>query len=459
MVSIDKGIAAYGGKNIVVLGMAKSGAAVSRLLRRFGADVTINDRKPRSECPEAADLEELGITVICGDHPDGLINEDVDLVVKNPGIPYHVTPVEQAIKLGIPVITEVEVAYQISDAPIIGITGSNGKTTTTTLVWEILKEAGMKPVVAGNIGTVLSEQTVKAREDQVIVAELSSFQLKGTFQFAPKIACILNIYEAHLDYHGSMEDYIDSKSNIFRHQFSGDVTVFNHDSALLRQLKEQVHGQLSWFSRTTEVERGAFVRDGQIVYRDQEGKIIDILPLNQIRLPGEHNAENVLAAVTISCEQGVSPDVIRRVIKRFEGVEHRLEYVEEIGGVKYYNDSKATNPNAAMTAINAFDRPVIWIAGGLDRGIDFSSMKETVAEKVKAVIAYGESASRIMSMSAGAGVKARHQVKDVAEAVHFATTIAGNGDIVLLSPACASWDMYSSFEERGRIFKQAVHNL
>ncbi|MBO8171145.1 MAG: UDP-N-acetylmuramoyl-L-alanine--D-glutamate ligase [Bacillaceae bacterium] len=455
----NRGIQTYSGKNIVVLGMAKSGAAVARLLHEFGAQVTVNDVKDRKDCHGAEDLEKMGVNVICGHHPDDLIHPGVDLVVKNPGIPYTITPVQQALQIGIPIVTEIEVAYQISDAPIIAITGSNGKTTTTTLTGEILKAGGLKPVVAGNIGTVLSEKALEARPDQVLVSELSSFQLKGTDAFKPAIACLLNIYEAHLDYHGSMEDYIDSKMNIFRRQAKSDVAILNRDQKMLRELASQVPSRLFWFSRQEEVERGAFVKEKKIIYRDEQGTDHHVMDVHDIRMPGDHSLENVLAAVAIAGVAGVRPEVMKQVIASFKGVEHRIEFVDRINEVDYYNDSKATNPRATMTGLKAFDRPVVWIAGGLDRGIAFMDMTGVVSEKVRALITYGESAPKLDRMGKQAGIDERHLVDNVEEAVLLASRIARPGEVVLLSPACASWDMYTSFEERGRIFKQAVHNL
>lgn len=457
----EQGKQKYAGQNIVILGMAKSGAAVARLLAGFGARVTVNDSKQREECGEevAAGLEQLRITVICGSHPDDVINSEVDLVVKNPGIPYHIPPVQKAIQLGIPMITEVEVAWQISDAPFIGITGSNGKTTTTTLVGEILAAADRHPVVAGNIGTVLCKKAVQAKNHEILVAELSSFQLKGTRDFSPKIACILNIYEAHQDYHGGMEDYIRSKMNLFLQQKPGDITILNRDCPVLSGLASQVPAQLMWFSRTQEVEWGTFVRESKLFYRDQKGKEHFIIDIPRIGIPGGHNLENVLAAAAIACAAGVPASVIGRVVAAFRGVEHRLEFVAEMNGVNYYNDSKATNPRATIQGLLAFEQPVILIAGGLDRGIDFHELVPLLAEKVKILVTYGQTAHILQKAGQQAGIDQSITVHNVKEAVIHASRMATEGDIVLLSPACASWDMHRSFEERGSIFKEAVHNL
>ncbi|AMA72570.1 MULTISPECIES: UDP-N-acetylmuramoyl-L-alanine--D-glutamate ligase [Aneurinibacillus] len=468
--SVEEGKALYQGKRVLVLGLAKSGAAVARVLKHCGALVTVNDKKPESECEEARDLWAEGIDVICGGHPDDIVNPSVDFVIKNPGIPYSVVPIQKALALGIPVITEVEVAYELSDAPIIGITGSNGKTTTTTLIGRMLEESGLHPVVAGNIGTPLSEQAAQAKAEQTLVAELSSFQLKGTRRFRPSIACLLNVYDAHLDYHKTKEDYVHSKSKLFANQTAEDVAVLNYDSEICRALAADIKAALLWFSTKQEVEQGSFVRGDEIVFkRPQNGRLAQklseapeiekVLRLDELALPGTHNLENILAGVSVARAAGASIEAIRRVLRTFAGVEHRLEFVAEINGVKYYNDSKATNPEAASRALASFVAPIIWIAGGLDRGIDFKELVPLLKKRVKAVITYGQTAEKLLARAEEAGIIRRKRVDNVTDAVAQARLIAQEGDVVLLSPACASWDMYKSFEERGVLFKQSVHKL
>ncbi|SFX26948.1 UDP-N-acetylmuramoylalanine--D-glutamate ligase [Thermoactinomyces sp. DSM 45891] len=448
-------------KHVVVLGLARSGLAVAKLLIEQGAKVTVNDARERIDCANEADpLEQMGISVICGGHPDDLIDQQIDLVVKNPGIPYHIKPIQQALKLEIPVVTEVEIASQFSKAPIIGITGSNGKTTTTTLVGKMLQNSGVSATVAGNIGQALSEVTPQLSKNDWLVAELSSFQLKGTVTFRPKIAALLNVTPAHMDYHQTMEDYVVSKWNLFQNQTPDDVAILNADSAICRDLagSGNLKSRVIWFSKDETTSQGVYIKDGWIT-SSLDGNEIAILPVEEVALPGLFNLENVLAATAISIMAGADIERIAETIRTFCGVEHRLEYVEMIEGVRYYNDSKATNVQAALTALTSFEEPIVWIAGGLDRGVDFQELTPVLSEHVQAVIAYGESAPILALRAKEAGIESIIQVDDVEEAVYSAHEISRFGDVVVLSPACASWDLYNSFEQRGSIFKQAVHRL
>lgn len=448
----------WAGRSVVVLGLARSGAAVARLLHRLGANVVVNDKKPREACPEADELEALGIRVICGHHPDDLLSGHVDVLVKNPGIPYSARPIRQAQEKGIPVITEVEVASGLTASRMVGITGSNGKTTTTSLVGRMLSLGRIPSRIAGNIGMALSEVVQETRPDEWLVVELSSFQLKGTDRFRPKVATLLNVVPAHLDYHGTMEDYIASKQRLFRNQTAEDAAVFNWDNQVCRETAATVKSRVWWFSRREAVPRGAMVADGWIRLRtDQEE--IPLLPVKEVALPGSHHLENALAAAVISHLCGCPTDAIVNTLRTFRGVEHRLEYVGTVNDVAYYNDSKATNAQAAIRALESFEQPIVWIGGGLDRGVDFNELVPVFAQRVKAVVAYGQSAPILLARAKEAGVPIRRSVKDVTEAVLEASRAAKPGDVVLLSPACASWDMYTSFEERGSIFKQAVHRL
>ncbi|MBO8162262.1 MAG: UDP-N-acetylmuramoyl-L-alanine--D-glutamate ligase [Brevibacillus sp.] len=446
-------------KQVVVLGLAKSGVAVAKLLHRFGADVIANDQKPREQAVGADELEALGIQVLTGGHPDELIHPGVDLVVKNPGIPYEAAPVAKAIALGIPVVTEVELAYHLSAAPLIGITGSNGKTTTTTLVGRMLAEAGMDVLVGGNIGTVLCELAETARANQWLVAELSSFQLLGTERFRPRIGAILNLYPAHLDYHHTLEAYFAAKQKMFANQTGEDFAVLPYDQPHVRALADQLAASVYWFSRTAPVQPGVYVRDGRIYYADEQGTETEVLAVEEIALRGEHNLENALAAMLISRLAGADFPSIGRVLASFTGLAHRLEFVAEINGVKYYNDSKATNPVATSRSIGAFHEPVVLIAGGLDRGIDFRDLVPVMRRHVKAIVAYGQTRGILLERAAEAGIDKRVSVDTVEEAVSAAAMLAQAGDVVLLSPACASWDMFPSYEVRGSMFKDGVHRL
>jgi UDP-N-acetylmuramoylalanine--D-glutamate ligase len=474
----------YQDKQVVVLGLARSGVAVAKLFQQCGASVTVNDQKKRSECPEADELEALGISVVCGGHPPELIHPGVALVVKNPGIPYKADPVARAAELGIEIVTEVEVASHICKAPIIGITGSNGKTTTTTWIGKMLEAANLSPIVAGNIGRALCDAAVDATDDNWMVVELSSFQLKGTVDFRPRVACLLNVYETHLDYHGTMEDYAGSKAKLFANQTEGDTAVLNWDDEYCRSLIPQMKADVLPFSMKEELETGVFLKNlaspaGKdnvlkpgsdekrwIVYADKAGKLQAILPTEEVGIPGEFNVENALAATAAALSAGASIEAIARALREFRGVEHRLEFVREKDGVVYYNNSKATNPAATIKAMEAFTNPIVLIAGGLERGMDYLDLVPHFKERVKAVVALGETRQKIAHAAAEAGIKhiktvdtANSPASAVEEAVAAAHAFAEEGDVVLLSPACASWDMFASYEVRGSIFKQSVHNL
>ncbi|PTX51237.1 UDP-N-acetylmuramoylalanine--D-glutamate ligase [Melghirimyces profundicolus] len=448
----------FRGQHVLVLGLAKSGLAVARLLRSLGAEVTVNDRKPRHECPEAGMLEEAGIHVVLGGHPEGVVHPGVDLMVKNPGIPYRVPPVRKALELGIPVVTEVEVAYRLTEARLIGITGSNGKTTTTSLVGRMLSAGQVPSRVAGNIGMALSEVAPSMGKEEWLVSELSSFQLKGTQTFRPRIGALLNVVSAHLDYHGSMEDYLASKMKMFANQQPGDIAVLNRDSAACLTLAEEMKGGVWWFSRRETVNPGVMMESGWVTARLPGRDPVRILPVSRVQLPGVHK-ENALAAAAIALAAGCPLDAVREELATFTGVEHRLEYVTTVDGVRFFNDSKATNAKAAISAIESFEEPVILIAGGLDRGVDFRELAPVFGRRLKGIVAYGQTTDVFLARAEEAGVPRREKAADVSEAVKRAYRLAETGDVVLLSPACASWDQHASFEERGSIFKQAVHSL
>lgn len=466
----------YKGRQVVVLGLARSGVSVAKLFHEMGALVTVNDKKERQLCPEADELEALGISVVCGSHPAGLVHEGIALVVKNPGIPYAVEPVRKADELGIEVVTEVEVAYHICKAPMIGITGSNGKTTTTTLTGLMLEAGGLNPIVAGNIGRALTEAALEAKSDNRMVVELSSFQLKGTREFRPRIGCLLNVYETHLDYHGTMEDYVLSKTKLFDNQTEDDTAVLNWDDPLCRQVADKIRSRVLLFSTKQELAYGLFIQpplntgerdiERWLVYRDEEGHVKRVLPVKEMGIPGAHNVENALAASGMALTSGVSLETIAKVLRTFRGVEHRLEYVGTKDGILFYNDSKATNPTATMKSIESFTQDIILIAGGLDRGSDYMELLPAFQRQIKGAVLLGETKEKIQRIARLSGmsrvktVDTANNVQDtVTEAVKAAFDLAKPGDVVLLSPACASWDMFPSYEERGRMFKQSVHNL
>jgi UDP-N-acetylmuramoylalanine--D-glutamate ligase len=474
-------LTSYRGQRVIILGMARSGVAAAKLFHSIGADVIANDKKEREQCPEADELTALGISVVCGGHPENLVTEETALLVKNPGIPYSAPPVVTAQRLGVEVVTEVEVAGQLSAAPIVGITGSNGKTTTTTWTGVLLQAAGLNPVVAGNIGRPLSEAAQEVSADGWLVAELSSFQLKGTADFRPRIACLLNIAETHLDYHGTMEDYVASKAKLFENQTSSDIAVYNEDDAICRELASGFKARKLPFSLTRKLTPGVAVeppypavRPGAdeaeserwIVYRDEEGREERIIRIDELGIPGRHNAANALAAIAIALAAGAAPEKLAEPLRNFPGVEHRLEYVGTFGGVKYYNDSKATNPMATTMSILSLPAPLILIAGGLDRGSDYMELLPVFRDRIKGLVALGETREKIGKVASASGlaaVKIVEPEKDaentLRRAIEEAAVMAAPGDIILLSPACASWDMFPSYEVRGRIFKQSAHTL
>lgn len=472
----------YKGRRVVVLGLARSGVSVAKVFHSLGAEVVVNDLKQRELCPEADELTALGISVLCGYHPDDLVTESTALLVKNPGIPYTASPVQQALRHGVEIITEVEAAYWLSPAPIIGITGSNGKTTTTTWIGEILSSAGKQPIVAGNIGRPLCEAAVEAKPEQWIVAELSSFQLKGTTAFRPRIALLLNLAETHLDYHGGMDDYVASKAKLFANQTADDVAVLNWDDPVCRKLSRRLAARLLPFSLYERLETGVYVEppflpageaaeaaepaDRHIVYRPQGGEPTVILPAGELGIPGRHNVANALAAIAACLSAGVDTEQLIRPLREFKAVEHRLEFVREAGGVKYYNDSKATNPASTMMAIGSLPGKIVLIAGGLDRGSDYMELLPVFRDRLKALVALGqtrEKLGRVAGLARLASIEIVEPVEDAERtlqaAVKRASALAEPGDIVLLSPACASWDMFASYEQRGRIFKQSAHTL
>lgn len=470
---------AYAGEQIVVLGLAKSGVSVAKIFHALGASVTVNDLKPREDSPEAGELEALGMTVICGHHPEGLVTADTALLVKNPGIPYRAQPIQAAQLLGIEVITEVEVAYWLSAAPIIGITGSNGKTTTTTWIGEMLRHGGLSPIIAGNIGRPLCEAAVESTESQWLVAELSSFQLKGTVAFRPAIAVLLNIVETHLDYHGGMDDYITSKAKLFANQQAADCAVVNWDDPVCRELAQSSKARLLPFSVSARLDEGVYVEppypadpaeaaetgERYLVYRSR-GEARPILPISKLGVPGRHNAGNAAAAAAASIAAGVLPEQLEQPLSSFPGVEHRLEYVMTRDGVQYYNDSKATNPTATNTALRSFPSNVVLIAGGLDRGSDYMELLPELQKRVKALVCFGQTAGKLAKVGQLAGlqtVKSVEPEKNAGQtllaALQEAASLAGPGDVILLSPACASQDMFISYEQRGSMFKQSAHTL
>ncbi|HFI0645712.1 TPA: UDP-N-acetylmuramoyl-L-alanine--D-glutamate ligase [Streptococcus suis] len=439
-------------KKVLVLGLAKSGESAARLLDTLGAIVTVNDGKAFEENPTAQALLEEGIRVICGSHPLELLDEDFALMVKNPGIRYDNPMVEKAIEKGIPVWTEVELAYLISDAPIIGITGSNGKTTTTTMIADVLN-AGNKPAkLCGNIGYPASSVAQTATKDDTLVMELSSFQLMGTEVFRPRVALITNLSANHIDYHGTYEDYVAAKWMIQRQMTEEDTIVLNFNQEETKDLAQKTKAKVLPFSTKEEVD-GAYLQDGKLYFKGEY-----VMDADQIGVPGTHNIENALATIAVAKLWGVDNQAIQESLSAFGGVKHRLQLVGKIDGVTFYNDSKSTNILATQKALSGFDNSkVILIAGGLDRGNEFDELVPDLLGLKKMVI-LGQSAPRVQRAADKAGVPTI-AAEDIADATRKAFEEAEVGDIVLLSPANASWDMYPNFEVRGDVFLRTYEEL
>ncbi|WP_138283937.1 UDP-N-acetylmuramoyl-L-alanine--D-glutamate ligase [Streptococcus anginosus] len=447
-----KHITNFANKKVLVLGLAKSGESAARLLDKLGAIVTVNDGKPFEENPAAQSLLEEGIKVVTGGHPLELLDEEFELMVKNPGIRYDNPMVKKALEKEIPVITEVELAYLISDAPIIGITGSNGKTTTTTMIAEVLTAGGQSGLLSGNIGFPASQVATTATKNDTLVMELSSFQLMGIETFHPEIVVITNLMPTHIDYHGSFENYVAAKWNIQKNMSKSDFLVLNFNQTLAKELAAKTQATVVPFSTTEKVD-GAYLEGNMLTFRGEP-----VMAADELGVPGSHNVENALATIAVAKLRGIENQVIKETLTGFGGVKHRLQYVGEINHVKFYNDSKSTNILATQKALSGFDNSkVILIAGGLDRGNEFDELVPDI-QGLKKMVILGESAARVKRAADKAGVSYM-DAADVKDATQKAFAEAQAGDIVLLSPANASWDMYPNFEVRGDEFIATFEEL
>ncbi|MEK3908219.1 UDP-N-acetylmuramoyl-L-alanine--D-glutamate ligase [Oceanobacillus sp. FSL W7-1309] len=438
--------------NIVVLGLARSGTAAAEALLANDKTIRVHDKQATEQDETVIRLKAMGAEVIIGSHPISIL-DGMDLVIKNPGISYDNPIVAEAIRRDIPIITEIELAYYLFDGPIIGVTGSNGKTTTTTLVTDMLKKSERPVRVAGNIGIVATEAVQSMQDDEALVLELSSFQLQGTEKFRPTTAILLNIFEAHLDYHKTLSNYKQAKFNIFRNQTKDDYLIYNaEDKAIAEEVKD-ARAKLIPFSVHQKLEAGAWIDDKYVYFKNEK-----IIELKEIVLVGEHNLQNILAAIAAAKLNGATNEGIYRVLTTFSGVEHRLQFVENINGRLFYNDSKATNILATQKALDSFKQPTILLAGGLDRGNEFTDLKPHL-KHVRAMVVFGQTASKLKELAAEVGIEKVIESENVEDAVHAAYSISEENEVILLSPACASWDQYRTFEERGDMFVQAVHKL
>ena len=443
------------GKKVLVVGLGKSGLAAALFLRRRGALVTVSDvRSAEALARDIPKLLDEGIMVETGGH--GLLTfRRQDLIIVSPGVPLNTPELAQVQKFGLPVMGEVELAGRFLKGKTLAITGSNGKTTTTSLCGDILAASGLPVQVGGNIGLPVIALVDESRDDGWSVLEVSSFQLETTEQFRPDIAVILNITPDHLDRHGSFANYVAAKERIFANQGAEDALVLNADDDAAMRCAARANSPVYWFSRTRIVRQGAFVHEGAILFRGSEQSPPEvILKTASIPLKGEHNVENVLAAVCAARLAGVAPEAIRSAVEKFKAVEHRLEFVAQIDGVDYYNDSKATNVDAAMKAVAAFPKGIHLILGGKDKNSDYRLMRPLLEERVKAVYTIGAAEEKIIGHIDGAAEIVRSGTLEAA--VTAASEAALPGEVILLAPACSSFDQFENYEQRGRVFKDLV---
>ncbi len=437
-------------RRVTVVGLARSGVAAARALDALGAYVTVTDKKPLEQLAEQVKALGGNIVVKAGGHPDRIFME-ADLIVVSPGVP-KISQIRNAQRHGVRVISELELAWLLSDAPYAGITGTNGKSTVTTLVGLMLAKARKKVLVAGNIGNALTEDTALLSNHDWIVAELSSFQLEDIETFRPRVAAILNVTQDHLDRYRDIEEYGEAKARIFMNQQKEDFLILNFDDPVVKSSAARTSATVVPFSRLQRFNPGACVVDGYVLFNGRR-----IIPVDEIKIKGVHNLENALAATAVSISAGADDESVAAVLREFPGLEHRLEFVREKEGVTYVNDSKGTNVGAVLKSVEGFTQPVVLIAGGLDKGSDFSPLYGLLKQKVKLLVLIGKAAGK-MQQALGEATETV-LASTLQEAVLLASQHAMRGDVVLLSPACASFDMFKDFEDRGRQFKKAVKKL
>lgn len=438
-------------KKIFILGMARSGYEAAKLLATMNNDIILNDKNPDQDKEHIKELEKLGVKLIFGDYSLDMI-DGVDYVIKNPGIKDSHELISYAKGKGIPVINEVEMAYRLlpKDITLIGVTGSNGKTTTTSLIYEILKKAKLPVTLAGNIGYPLSAYVKDIKSNDILLMEISIQQLCNFDEFKTNISVLTNIFDAHLDFVGSKDNYINIKKRIFNHHTKEDLAVLNYDNNDVLKNTNDILSHIEYFSKNNKNVK-CYMLDNYIYY---DGK--KLICTDDILLKGNHNYENVMAAIVVAKRLDVSDKIIVDTLKKFKSVEHRIEFVRDLDGVKIYNDSKATNVTATQIALSSFKEPTILLLGGLDRGHSFDGLIEYM-KNVKLVVCYGQTKDRIKEFCDNLNMKC--VVKDtLVEASDVAIDNAIKGDVILLSPACASWDQFKDFEERGRIFKEYINN-
>jgi len=442
-------------KNVLVVGLARSGVSAANLLYKLGANVTGTDEKGEDALSDNVKKLEKGISLKLNGHDSVNIN-GIDLTIISPGVPWDSPFLNKIREKGIRIMSEVEFAFQQLQAPFIAITGTNGKTTTTTLTGEILKRGGKKVFVGGNIGNPLCEEVLNGGKSELVLSEISTFQMEGSETFKPYISAILNITPDHLDRHESMDEYIELKKRVFINQDENDYMILNLDDEITAGFSTEVRGKKVFFSRLKEVENGAFVREDKIIFKN-DGREETVCSLKDLKLIGVHNIENTLASVAISGICGISGKIMRDVISEFKGIKHRMELVREIRGIRFINDSKGTNVGATVKSLQSFNEPIILIAGGKDKGSDYLPLKGLIEERVKFLILIGDAKKKIAKSLNG--FKNKIEADTLENAVKEGYKRAKNGDIVLLSPACASFDMFRDYEDRGEQFKEIVNRL
>lgn len=429
-------------KKILVLGFARSGYSTAKILKQLNYNVIVNAYDDLSKDVHANELRDLGIPIIDGGHPLYLLDE-IDLIIKNPGIKYQIDFLQKAIEKKIDIITEIELANTLFNVDMVAITGTNGKTTTTQMTYDILKQSNKDVYLAGNIGYP-SIEVAYNHPNSLIITEVSSFQLEGTKYFRPSIAAITNLGEGHLDYHKSIENYRNAKRKIYRNQLDTDFLILNIKEKDKYNISE-INSNIIFYDTKFNTDADVYIKDNMVMYGD-----VELFDSTKLTLPGLHNVENGINAAVIAYKKGADIESIRNVLYNFSGVKHRLQYVGENKGIKYYNDSKATNPVATINALSGFEKNVVLICGGQDRGIDFHELSPYL-NRVKTLVVVGESADILKSLADKNNVNCIKAIK-IDDATEKASKIAVSGDIILLSPACASWDQYKSFEVRGDEF-------
>ncbi|MGL5329763.1 MAG: UDP-N-acetylmuramoyl-L-alanine--D-glutamate ligase [Peptostreptococcaceae bacterium] len=447
-------------KKVLLVGLAKTGVSTITYLDKLGAKTIVNDIKEESQLEEILnELKDIkNVEYILGYHPQNV--DDIDMAVVSPGVPLDLPFICKLKDNNIKIIGEVELAYRLSknNPMFIGITGTNGKTTTTSIVGEIFKKSNTDTYIVGNIGNPVIDTVDYTTKDSVLVTELSSFQLESIDEFKPKVSAFLNIAEDHMNRHHTMENYINAKARVFKNQDEDDYTILNYDDLKVRALADECKSKVIFFSRKEKLNKGIYLDENNNIIIDINEKIV-LLNADELSLPGEHNLENCMAAVGITYVSNVNLDVIKDVLKTFKAVEHRQEFVRELNDIMFVNDSKGTNPDSTIKAIKSYKRNIILIAGGKDKGSSFDELLEIAKENVVALVLLGETADNIEETAKKKGFDKIYKVKDMKEAVEISYSIATSGDVVLLSPACASWDMYKNFEIRGKDFKDNVNNL